>query len=209
VPPSAPPALTSAQREALGALLGAAAIGAAADTSEAAVRARAAGLGEAALREALLLLVPYAGYPRALTAFGRVLPAAAGAAAEVEASPAERAGQGARTFEAVYGPTAARVLEGLGTLDPLLPRWTLEFAYGRVIARPGLSLLDRELCAVAMLAALGGLPEALLGHMRGAQRLGAAPADLRRLIEALPAATAPAARTAALATLARLDPAGA
>src|SRR5688500_13579380 len=117
------------------------------------------------------MLVPYAGYPRALAAFAAAaLAPADGPSDDVPA--ADRVERGRAAFARVYGPTAERVLAGLGALDPRLPGWTLEHAYGRVLSRPGLALSDRELLAVSLLTALGDLDEPLLGHMRGAVRLG-------------------------------------
>jgi alkylhydroperoxidase/carboxymuconolactone decarboxylase family protein YurZ len=188
----------------LAALLAAAATGASGDLEAGALEVRRLGVPEPALREALLLVVPYAGYPRALSAFARVRPAVVDAASGAEPSAAERAQRGVLAFEAVYGATAPRVLDGLARLDPLLPAWTLEHAYGRVIARPGLQLVDRELLAVAMLAALGSLGDPLLGHMRGALRLGAGAADLARVLDALPPHVDAARRQDAKALLSRI-----
>ena len=53
-----------------------------------------------------------------------------------------------------------------------LYRETLEAAYGRVLARPGLSVRTRELLAVAALQALAQKPQ-LIAHGRGALRCGA------------------------------------
>ncbi len=212
-PPSAAPAsrdLTEAERAALGALLAAGAAGREELVGPLVAQAQRLGVNAEVLREALLMLVPYAGHPRALAAF-----AAAGLAPDLrpgaadEASASARAVRGRAAFEAVYGASAPRVLEGLSALDPRLPAWTLEHAYGRVLARPGLALRERELLAVAMLTALGGLADPLLGHMRGALRLGASPAQVAAAVECVPAALGEERRAAARALLARLGPAGA
>ncbi len=127
------------------------------------------------VEETLLQVVPYAGFPRALTAFGVARPRMGRAGPAIEArldhEVLSRSGRG--TFTRVYGDAAERVEGGLRDAHPVLPAWTLEFAYGRVLARPGLTLLEREVLAVAILAALGGLEEPLRGHLRAALRLGA------------------------------------
>lgn len=192
-------------RAALGALVAAGALGLKDRVAAAVALARRAGAGEGALRETLRMLVPYAGYPRALAAFG----AAGLGPPETEAQAAElpsavRTREGIQAFERVYGPTAKRVEAGLAALDPLLPAWTLEHAYGRVLARPDLPLLERELLAVSLLSALGGLDEALLGHMRGARRLGASAADVAAAVEAQPLEVDEVKRAAARALLARI-----
>ena len=72
---------------------------------------------------------------------------------------------------------------GLEALHPDLLAWTHAFAYGRVLARHQLTLLEREVLAVGILAAMGGLDAPLLGHMRAAVRLGATPDQLTEVID--------------------------
>ncbi|MBL8841378.1 MAG: carboxymuconolactone decarboxylase family protein [Planctomycetes bacterium] len=62
--------------------------------------------------------------------------------------------------------------------------WVLEDAYGRVLARPGLAARQRELLAVAALAALD-CPAQLKSHLRGALRLGASRAAVADVLHAL------------------------
>jgi alkylhydroperoxidase/carboxymuconolactone decarboxylase family protein YurZ len=133
----------------------------------------------ARIEETILQVVPYAGFPRALTAFGVVRPriGRAGPAMESRLDHDMLMRSGRSTFERVYADGSDRVETGLRGFHSVLPAWTLEFAYGRVLARPGLTLLEREVLAVAILAAMGGMDEPLLGHMRAAVRLGA-PKDL-------------------------------
>ena len=211
--PSAEPAsrdLTEGERAALGALLAAGAAGRVELVRALVAQAQRLGLAAQVLREALLMLVPYAGYPRALAAF-----AVAGLGPDLRPGAADEAPAGARAargraaFDAVYGSSAPRILEGLEALDPRLPAWTLEHAYGRVLARPGLAPRERELLAVAILTALGGLDEPLLGHMRGALRLGASPEQVAAGIQCVPAALGEERRAAARALLTRLGPVGA
>jgi 4-carboxymuconolactone decarboxylase len=104
----------------------------------------------------------------------------------------------------VYGDTAERVRRGLAGLHPLLPAWTLDFAYGRVLARPALALATRELLAVSILTALGRADEALLGHMRAALRLGASRDAVAGAIAVVPPACGTGKRAAARALLPRL-----
>ena len=161
--------------------------------------------------ETLLQIVPYAGYPRTITAFGvlrRALPEAP-TSIELDEDRSVSAARGHEAFRAVYGDTAAAVEAGLQGLDPVLARWTLEHAYGRVLAREGvLSLLERELLAVAILTALGGLEDPLLGHMRACVRLGAAAEDVAGVIDAVPASVGEGRRDAARSLLDRLTPNG-
>jgi len=98
------------------------------------------------------------------------------------------------------------VRRGLEGLHPLLPAWTTEFAYGRVLAREAIDLPTRELLAVSILTALGRCDDALLGHMRAAVRLGASPAAVAGAIAVVPPTAGAGRRAAARALLERLAP---
>ena len=54
--------------------------------------------------------------------------------------------------------------------------------YGKVLGRPGLPLLLRELCIIALLAAQHA-PQQLYSHLRGALHIGATVADVARTLE--------------------------
>jgi 4-carboxymuconolactone decarboxylase len=152
------------------------------------------------VEEALLQVVPYAGFPRALAAFAAARPALGPA----DPSPEPARPAGADSFEAVYGDSASRVREGLLRLHPLLPAWTQEFAYGRVLSRPTIDLATRELLAVSILAALGRVEDALLGHMRAALRLGAAKDAVLAAVAVVPPSAGEGRRAAARAVAERL-----
>ncbi len=198
----------------LAACAAAAVAGAEAALAAALDAALAAGVAPTALREALLMLAPFAGYPRTLdalsalrAAFGR---APAGSAPAVEsglpADPGVRAelfrARGRALFARVYGADAERVLGRLEALDAELPAWVLESAYGRVLARPGLDLAQRERVAVVLLAAQG-LVQQLPGHVHGALRAGATAADVRASLDAAAALVPRAARDVAERALLR------
>ena len=62
--------------------------------------------------------------------------------------------------------------------------------YGKVLGRPGLDLITRELCIVALLASQDSGPQ-VYSHLRGALNAGADESDVdeavRRLLGSLPA----------------------
>jgi 4-carboxymuconolactone decarboxylase len=94
-----------------------------------------------------------------------------------------------RLFE-VDGTAGERVVDTLGDLG----RYIAEFAFGDVYSRPGLSLRDRELSTVAMLAAMGACEPQLDVHLRGALNVGVTADELRELmIHVAPYAGFPAA----------------
>ena len=125
-------------------------------------------------REAVLQTHLFAGFPRLVQAFG-VIAEEGGlgevAPEEVEA-PALDSQRGARLFDDIYGGGADTVRELLDGYHRDFATWIAEHAYGRVLARPGLSARKRELLAVCALAALGQ-DRQLASHARGALRCGA------------------------------------
>jgi 4-carboxymuconolactone decarboxylase len=203
-PAGAPPRGVDARTRRLLVIAAAAASGDAGLVATETAAAVAEGVGRATVEEALLQVVPYAGFPRTLAAFAAARPALGPAReAAAEGPPGARAADGAASFGAVYGDTADRVREGLARLHPLLPPWVLEFAYGRVLSRPALDLRTRELLAVSVLAAMGDLDDALLGHARAALRLGATADDLASAVAAVPPSAGEGRRAAAEAVTAR------
>lgn len=69
-------------------------------------------------------------------------------------------------------------MEGWGDLG----RYVVEFAYGDVYSRPGLSLRDREIASVALLTAMGGREPQLKVHLNAALEAGLTPAELEEVV---------------------------
>jgi 4-carboxymuconolactone decarboxylase len=136
----------------------------------------------------------FAGYPRAIHALevlSEVLADRKGAPPAKPEFPAGRAPgngyflrRGEALFAKVYGEATAPVRERIAGFHPDLMDWILADAYGKVLARPGLSLKTRELLSVALLTALG-LPRQLSAHLRGALRAGARRGELAAAIDEL------------------------
>jgi 4-carboxymuconolactone decarboxylase len=89
----------------------------------------------------------------------------------------ERYERGRARFLDVHDENALRAVEGLGDLG----RTIVEFVYGDVYTRPGLSTRDRELAAVAALVALGRSSQ-LPAHLRAALKAGVAADELGEVI---------------------------
>jgi 4-carboxymuconolactone decarboxylase len=165
--------------------LGAAVAGGRADLLDALFpEALAGGVPAGDLKETILQAVLFAGYPRAIDAFGRLETCLSGA----KPPPAEPDGEdiearGRALFSKIYGEHTDRVLEKLRGFHPDFERAILRDAYGRVLARPYLQVLERELIAIAMLAALE-LPRPLHAHVRGAARVGATRDQIHAAIDA-------------------------
>lgn len=92
--------------------------------------------------------------------------------------------RGEALFRAIYGNSSDAVLLALDAVAADYSTWVLEDAYGRVLARPGIAARQRELLAVAALAALD-CPAQLKSHLRGALRLGASRAAVAHVLRAL------------------------
>ena len=78
---------------------------------------------------------------------------------------------------AVYAGQYDKLREHVRDLHPDLELWMVVEGYGKVLGRPGLTLLTRELCIVASLAVLGASKQ-LYSHMRGALNVGARCSDV-------------------------------
>jgi 4-carboxymuconolactone decarboxylase len=103
---------------------------------------------------------------------------------------ADRYARGRDKLIEVDGSAGEAIVDSLGDLG----RHVVEFAYGDVYARPGLSLRDRELATVAMLAAKGDSEPQLDVHLRAALNVGLSIDELREvLIQVAPYAGFPAA----------------
>jgi 4-carboxymuconolactone decarboxylase len=131
-------------------------------------------------REAVLQVHVFAGFPRQVEAYDLLLGLGGLGPTAPEETDAEderaAAARGRELFERIYREQSQRVGAFLADGHPSFERWTIEHAYGRVLARGGLEPRLRELLAVAALAVLGQEKQ-LASHVRGAVRCGAAPAE--------------------------------
>ena len=86
--------------------------------------------------------------------------------------------RGLRRLAEVDGKAGEEAVAPLGDLG----RYIVEFAFGDVYSRPGLSLRDRELATVAVLTALGGRDLQLRVHLGAALRAGLTEAEIEEVI---------------------------
>jgi len=159
--------------------------------------ALADGVEGAVLQEATLQVLLFAGYPRTIDAL-EDLRGLVDASAPTEPSGDFEA-RGRALFSRIYRQHAAAVEEWLSDLHPDFARFTLQHAYGQVMTRPFLPVLERELMAVAMLAATGFKGQ-LQAHVRGALHCGATPAQVRAAAADYAASAALIEKTIASAT---------
>ena len=89
----------------------------------------------------------------------------------------DRYERGRERFLEVHDERALAAVEGLGDLG----RAIVEFAYGDVYTRPGLSLRDREIAAVAALVATGRSSQ-IPQHLRASLKAGLSAEELGEII---------------------------
>ncbi len=142
-----------------------------------------------AVEEVLLQSYLFAGFPRALNAMrvwrdvsGTHAPSVDQASDASVAADTMRMGE--QTCRKVYGHKYDALRQSVSRLHPALDTWMVRDGYGEVLSRPGLSLVERELCIVAACAASEQLPQ-LKSHLRGARNCGATIEDLAQTLSAL------------------------
>jgi 4-carboxymuconolactone decarboxylase len=150
------------------------------------------------VEELILQSYLFAGFPRALNAMrewrrvsGREAPAY-----DEDGEALDRAGDWAARGEAtcaqVYGPFYTKLRHNIRHLHPALDAWMIMDGYGKVIGRPGLDIVRRELCIVAACVA-GKQDRQLHSHLHGVLHVGGTPAELDEALDALDGVVDPAA----------------
>ncbi|WP_433758776.1 carboxymuconolactone decarboxylase family protein [Nocardia sp. CA-135398] len=84
----------------------------------------------------------------------------------------DRFERGLALLQKIGGQERPAVLDSLADIAPDLGRMTVEFGYGDVLSRPGLTLRERQLATVAALAAMGNALPQLRFHIDGALNVG-------------------------------------
>jgi len=124
----------------------------------------------AKLAEAILEVHLFAGFPASIEAMFILH----------ESRPGSRIGRlrpsrgayqaGVSLMRKVYGRNYPKVLRALTRLSPDLASWIVNYGYGTVLSRRRLTLRERELVAIGVLAALGWERQ-LRSHIMGARAL--------------------------------------
>lgn len=87
----------------------------------------------------------------------------------------QRYQQGLENLRRIDGEAGEKVIESLADICPDLGRYIIEYPFGDIYAREHLSLQQRELITIAMLAALGNATPQLAVHIHGALNVGCQP----------------------------------
>ncbi|MDH4155670.1 MAG: carboxymuconolactone decarboxylase family protein [candidate division Zixibacteria bacterium] len=137
--------------------------------------------------EIILQSYLFLGFPRMLTAakhLNRVFPGKDAASCLRKISPDESEcwfEHGMRLCKTVYGGNYELLKERMESIAPEIFRWMIIEGYGKVLSRPLLSAVDRELAVVACLM-VENRPKQLHAHMRGALNVGASLALLSAVV---------------------------
>lgn len=134
--------------------------------------------------EALIHLVPFAGFPRALkaVAVARKSFTDTGTTPPVQNDDSSRYDRGARKLVEIDGQHGLDVIESLHDISPDLGRYIVEFAFGDVYNRPWLSPQLRQLVTIGALTAFGDTAPQLRVHIGAALNVEL---DRSHVIEAL------------------------
>lgn len=87
----------------------------------------------------------------------------------------ERIKRGTEKLQEVDGNAGERVIASLEEVAPDLGRYILEFAFGDIYCRDGLSLPEREVITIASLLTAGGCEAQLEVHINGSLNVGISP----------------------------------
>lgn len=75
---------------------------------------------------------------------------------------------GLENLKKIDGTAGSNVIENLSDIAPDLARYIIEFAFGQIYERPGLSLQERELLTLSSLLTAGGCEAQLQVHINAA-----------------------------------------
>lgn len=144
-----------------------------------------AGAGVVWQEELVLAAVLFVGFPRALVAAAALRAVAPPSGDGADAAAYERweewLARGEATCRLIYGEQYDKLRRNVSALHPALDKWIVVDGYGRTMSRPGLDLVTRELCSIAMLIAQD-TPRQLHSHLKGALNVGASAAAVEAVL---------------------------
>ena len=89
--------------------------------------------------------------------------------------------RGEELYKKVYGNNASRLQDRVTSFAPEIFDWMIAEGYGKVLSRPGLGIVERELAVVAALI-VENRPKQLMSHLRGALLVGATNTQIKAVI---------------------------
>ncbi|WP_299141136.1 carboxymuconolactone decarboxylase family protein [uncultured Vibrio sp.] len=82
----------------------------------------------------------------------------------------------------IDGEAGQKVIESLEDICPDLAKFTIEYPFGDIYSREGLSLKEREIATVAALTAMGNCAPQLKVHLHAALNVGCSEVELKEVI---------------------------
>lgn len=92
--------------------------------------------------------------------------------------------RGKKNCKIIYGNKYEKLISNVKSLSPEMAEWLVVEGYGKVLGRKGLSLKEREVCIVSILAALK-FRDQLYSHINGAIRVKISIEFLKKIINNL------------------------
>jgi 4-carboxymuconolactone decarboxylase len=80
--------------------------------------------------------------------------------------------RGRRALARIDGEAGQNVIAALADIAPDFAAYVFEFPFGDIYSRPGLSVRDREIAAIASLAAMGNATPQLKVHIEAGLNVG-------------------------------------
>ncbi|AUG53758.1 4-carboxymuconolactone decarboxylase [Thalassospira marina] len=98
--------------------------------------------------------------------------------AEALATTETRYQRGQRALAEIDGEAGQKVIDALADIAPDFARYVIEFPFGDIYTRPGLSLREREIATIAALCALGNATPQLKVHIHASLNVGLTRAEI-------------------------------
>ncbi len=90
--------------------------------------------------------------------------------------------QGFEKLKEIDGKAGENVIKALQDIAPDLARYTIEFPFGDIYSREGLSLRDREIATIAALTAMGNASPQLKVHIKAGLNVGLSKQEIVEII---------------------------
>ena len=94
----------------------------------------------------------------------------------------DRYQRGLDMLDKIDGEAGQQVIDSLRHLCPDLARYIIEFPFGDIYSRAGLTLKEREIATVAALTAMGNASPQLQVHINGALNVGCSVTEVTEVI---------------------------
>ncbi|NCQ21005.1 MAG: carboxymuconolactone decarboxylase family protein [Sphingomonadales bacterium] len=94
----------------------------------------------------------------------------------------DRLDRGLENLRKIDGEAGAKVIESLQDISPDLARYTIEYPFGDIYARPGLGLREREIATIAALTAMGNAQPQLKVHVQAGLNVGLSKREIEEII---------------------------